>query len=91
MPASPQSIAEKGEAIYREKYQEEYERVFPGQFVAINIESGAAFIAETPEKAIENARASSPKGLLHLIKIGSSGVYRLGYVSSANANWIFGR
>lgn len=91
MPESPQLMADKGEAIYREKYQEAYERDFLGQFVAIDIQSGAAFVAQTPEQAIQDAQASNPKGLLHLIKIGSPGVYRLGYVNRANANWIFGR
>ena len=90
MPESPQLIAERGETIYRERYREAYEREFPGQFVAIDVQSGAAFVAPTPEQAIQNARASNPQGFVHLIKIGFVGVYRSGNVSSrADANWIF--
>ena len=75
--SSAQQIAEKGEQIYREKYQAEYETKYRGQYVAIEIDSGEAFLAESPEEAITAAQRARDGGFFHLIKIGSSGVYHV--------------
>lgn len=91
MPEAPQVIAEKGERIYKDKFQEEYERKYPGKFLAIDITSEQVFLADTPEEAIQEAQAVNRTGYFHLIKIGSSGVYRVGYTSGVYGDWIFGR
>ena len=90
MPDAPQVIAEKGERIYRNKFQKEYEEKYPGKFLAIDINSEQGFIADTPEEAIEKAQAANPSGPFHLIKIGAAGVFRVGYSSGAHGDWIFG-
>jgi hypothetical protein len=45
MALSSQQIAEKGESIYNARYKAEYEKRHFGQYVAIDIESGQAFVA----------------------------------------------
>lgn len=90
MTESPHDIAKKGESIYREKFQQEYERKYPGKFVTIDIQSGEALVADTPEEAFQKAQDKNSTGLFHLIKVGSPGVYRVGYSSSEYADWLFG-
>lgn len=89
MISTPQAIAEKGENIYKTKFQKEYEQKYPGKFVVIDITSEEALVADSPEKAIEAAQSKNPGGLFHLIKIGSSGVYRVGYTSGTPRDWVF--
>lgn len=77
MGFSPDEIASKGEEIYRTRYQKEYEDRYPGQFAAIDIDSGQAFVDHSPEQAVQKANDLTNGGFLHLIKIGSLTVYHL--------------
>ncbi len=77
MAFSANDIAKKGEEIYRQKYQAEYEQTHFGDFVVIDISSGEAFRAKTPEEAMEHAQQSKQDGLFHLIKVGSAGAYHV--------------
>jgi len=79
MGFSPEEIAARGEEIYRAQYQKDYESRYPGQFAAIDVDSGNAFVGRSPEQAVEKAEGSASGGFLHLIKIGSPTVYHLGY------------
>jgi hypothetical protein len=76
---TPQGIAEKGETLYKSRFKALYEVQHPGKYVAIDISSEEAFVADTPEAAIEAAQTSHPDGFFHLVKVGSAGVYRVGY------------
>ncbi len=84
MALSPQAIAEKGESIYNAKYRAEYEKRYFGQYVAIDIETGQAFVATRPEAAIEKAEQAIKGGLFHVIRIGHSGVYHVSHTATAN-------
>lgn len=84
----PLAVAKKAESIYREKFQSEFEQKHFGKFVAIDVNSGDAFVADTPEDALEKAREAKPTGFFHVIKIGSEAVYRS---TSLRADWIFQR
>ena len=94
MTETPQNIAERGERIYQERYKTEYEAKHLGRFVAIDIESEEAFLADTPEGALNQARSTKPEGKFHLIRVGSPGVYKLGYSKGGNhgshGNRLFG-
>ena len=88
--SSPTEIAAEGERIYAEKYKQDYETKHPGKFVAIDVTSGEAYLAEFPEEAIQSAQAKSPTGLFHLIKIGAQGAFRVSYsATNARSNWLF--
>ena len=84
---NPQEAANKGMAIYREKYQQAYEREHPGKFVAIDITTGDAWVADTPEAALEMAQRAHVDGFFHLIKIGAPGVFRVGYTQHSAREW----
>jgi alpha-galactosidase len=77
--SSPKAIAELGEKIYAERYKEQYERDYPGKFVAIDVKRGAAYVEDAPEAALERASSADPSGLFHLIRIGFSGAFQISY------------
>jgi hypothetical protein len=86
---NPKDIAERGEAIYKEKYKTAFEEEHWGEFVAIDVMSEHAYIGESPEKALESARRESPQGIFHLIKVGSPGAFRVSYTNHASLDWLF--
>jgi alpha-galactosidase len=88
--SNPKAIAELGERIYREQYKDSYEREHPGKFVAIDIATGKAYMADAPEVALETARTASPNGVFHLIQVGFSGAIRVSYSNDpSTVDWIF--
>jgi len=87
--SNPKAIADRGEEVYREKYQKEYEKIHRGKFVAIDVTTGLAYVADTPEGAFNLARKASQAGLFHLIKVGEPGAYRVSYTSDAKLDWLF--
>jgi hypothetical protein len=88
MPA-PEEIAAKGERLYKERFQAQYELAHPGKFLAIDImtEPPQAYLANTPEAALEQAQKTNPKGFFHVVRIGAPGVYRVGYTRGVSGGW----
>jgi hypothetical protein len=78
---TPAKIVEAGERIYAEKYQARLEQERPGSFVAIDVQTGEAYVARFPEQALEDARAHAHTGVFHLIRVGSSGAFRVSHFS----------
>ncbi len=74
----PQSIVQAGEKLYRERYQEEYEKEHLGRLVAIEIRTGKAFIGHTSGEAIRQGRADVPNGVFYLLRVGAPAAFRLG-------------
>ncbi len=89
MSLSPQAIAEKGESIYNAKYKAEYEKRYFGQYAAIDLETGQAFVATRPEAAIEQAQQALKGGLVHVIRIGHSGVYHVSHTATSGDKPLF--
>jgi hypothetical protein len=90
MNGNPKQLAEKGEAIYKAKYQTEYEQVYPGKYVAIDVTTEKAYVADTPERAIENLQSENAKAFFHLIRVGSLGVVKVGFSTQNgdDCNWL---
>ena len=84
---TPNSIAEKGEQLYREKFQGEYEVKFPGKYLAIDVNSAIPYVADTPEDAVEALLRANPTAYYHVVRIGASGVYRVGYAQHEQSEW----
>ena len=85
----PKAIAELGEKIYATKYKQEFEQKYGRKFVAIDVNTEKAYIADTPEKALDDAKNDSPRGLFHLIQVGYTGAFRVSYTSHGNVDWVF--
>ena len=77
-------IAEMGERLYTERHKERLEREIPGQYVAIDVLTGEAYIGPYPEDALAAAKSKAPTGLFHLIRVGSTGAYRVSHLLSGH-------
>jgi hypothetical protein len=76
---STQDIAQRGEAIYQQRYQEELEKSSNGKFVAINVNTGEASIADTSDEAVRIALEKDPSGLFHLMRVGYQAAFEAGW------------
>lgn len=79
--SDPKAVAALGEKIYAEKYRETYERDFLGEFAVIDVTTGAAYHAPTPEDVIRIAREHAPTGVFHMIRVGEPGAFRVSYTA----------
>jgi hypothetical protein len=82
-PTAATEIAAKGAEIYERKYRSEFEREHQGQFVAIDIGTERAFLADFPEEALSVAKQAAPAGIFFLLRVGSSGAFKLSRVAHA--------
>ena len=71
-------VTEAGEQIYRERYKSQFEASHSGKYLAIDVVTGEATLADEAVDAMERAHNASPDHMLYLVKIGSRGVYNLG-------------
>jgi hypothetical protein len=78
---TPEKIREEGEEIYARKHKEPLEKSKRGQFVAIDVLTGEAYVAEAAEKALLDARTAAPNGIFHLIRIGAPGAVKASFSS----------
>ncbi len=76
-------IAAKGSAIYERKYRAEFEQAYRDQFAAIDIGSERAYLADFPEDALSKAKTAAPDGVFYLLRIGSSGAFKMSRVRHA--------
>jgi hypothetical protein len=87
--SSPQQIADLGEKIYRERLKADLEHTSSGKFVAIDVATGNHFIADNPEDAIGEASSHNHGGIFHLIRIGFSGAFQIGYAhKQSGPDWL---
>lgn len=66
---SSQTVADRGEQIYRALYEERYEKKYGGQYVVIEVQTKHAYVASSAAGAVSKAESEDPDGLFHLIKI----------------------
>ena len=83
-PATPscQDIAERGEAIYDEKYRANMEKASQGKFIAINVANSDATLADTGEEALRLALEKDPSAFFHLIRVGHRAAFEAGWYMS---------
>ena len=87
--SNPREAAERGEKIYHDKYKTAFETEHYGKYVAVDITTEEAHVADSPEDAIAIARKHNPRGVFHLVKVGSTGAFRVSYTSNADMDWLF--
>ncbi len=80
---TPDEISATGERLYKERFQREYEVTHIGRFLAIDVTTEHAFVADTADGALQAAYQTNPKGFFYLVRIGAPGVYRVGYTQSS--------
>jgi hypothetical protein len=67
--SSDQIVADKGEQIYKDLFQRQYEKEYSGQYVVVEVLRKRAYVADTAAEAVIKAKVDAPDGLFHLIKI----------------------
>src|SRR5438045_6386208 len=75
--SQPDSVASRGEEIYREKLKTLLEPKESGKFVAIEVNSEKYFVGNSSGEALKLATAALPDGVFHLMKIGASTAFTL--------------
>ena len=76
---SPDKIAEEGQRLYEASHKADLEQNRRGEYVAIDVLTGNAYVAKFPELAIEEARRQAPNGVFHLIRIGAPGAFKVSF------------
>jgi len=71
----PETVVDLGERIYREQLKDLLEPKQTGRFVAIEVNSGKYFIADSPSDAMAKASSDMPQGLFHLMRIGATAAF----------------
>jgi hypothetical protein len=84
---TPDKIADAGEQLYADRYKDALESDHRGHFVAIDVLTGEAYVAEYPEQALQKARSEAPNGVFHLIRVGAPGAFKVSSGSSRDAFW----
>lgn len=86
-----QDLEKKGQEIYETKLKEQLEKEHLGKYVAIEVESGDHFVADTLDDVLLAARKKYPNKIFHSIKIGSEGVFKTSelFSKSKQNEWFF--
>ena len=80
---SKEEFAHRGDAIYERDIRPQVEATHVGQFVAIDIETGAYELDADDYAATERLLARQPDAQIWLLRVGHSATYRMGGGRSA--------
>jgi hypothetical protein len=80
----PEDVVAEGERIYRERLKERLENTSPGRFVAIDVTTGEYFLGDHADQALAAAKTASPHGIVHLMRVGSQGAFKVSYSRHAH-------
>lgn len=75
---SSQAIAQRGEAIYEQRFRRKLEPSAAGRFLALDIESEDYEIADDDLAATKQLLAKRPAAIVYGLRIGQRSAYRLG-------------
>ena len=82
---SKEEFARRGNEIYESQVRQQVEKNNNGRIVAIDIETGAYEVAETPIAAVDRLYKQYPNAQPWVIRIGHRAVYRFGSRSLKNS------
>lgn len=75
------SVADRAKAIYAKQLRNKLEASHPGQFVAIEPDSGDFFLADSFSQAVALARAAYAERISFVIHIGHDAAIHLGGIT----------
>ncbi|MEO1671336.1 MAG: hypothetical protein AAFR77_11205 [Cyanobacteria bacterium J06631_2] len=82
---SKEEFARRGNEIYESQIRQQVEEGNHGRLVAIDIETGAFEVANTPMEAVDRLYEQYPNAQPWVIRIGYRSVYRFGSRSLKNS------
>jgi len=68
--------SEIGKRFYDKLYRDEYEVLYPGKYVSIDVETGKAGVGSTLTQAIDAVQKVAPEGYFYSFRIGHPITYR---------------
>ena len=83
---TPEEIARHGQQIYNEELRSRVEATHPGQFLVLDVLTGAYEIADDDLAASDRALAKNPAAVLYGVRIGHPTAYRLSVCSGAGSS-----
>lgn len=81
---TPREVEARGEAIYRRRIRDKVSPAYTGQFLVIDIQSGAYEINGDDLIATQRLLAKYPRAVIYGLRIGYPTAYRIGRKSSQN-------
>ena len=69
-PGSLDEFVQRAEGRYAERHKERLERDHLGRFVAIDVDTGEAYLGDFSRDALQAAREAAPHGAFHPMRLG---------------------
>jgi hypothetical protein len=82
---SKEEHARRGEEIYQQQVRPQVEAGNPGKVVAIDIDTAAYEVGESPVEASERLLARYPDAQIWCVRVGHRAVHRFGLLSAAES------
>ena len=73
-----EEIVERGEALYNQQIREAVEAGNEGNFLVLDVETGAYEVDVDELAAVQRARAKNPDAVLYILRIGYATAYKIG-------------
>lgn len=83
---SDSEIARRGQELYERSIRPIVESRHGGEYVAVDVETGAYEIDAQDVAAIQRAKAKRPEAPLYIVRVGHAAAYRLGGKSLPSAS-----
>ena len=87
--STPGKIVQEANRIYKENFQEDYERNHRGKYAAIDVRTGRAYLGSSSDDALRKARREAPHGVFHLIRVGFRSAFRSTRFAGHHDDWIW--
>ncbi len=71
-------IARRGREIYERDIRADVERDHDGEFLVIDVATGAYAVGKDDEEVFEHVEAKHPEGQFYLMRVGRSAAHRIG-------------
>lgn len=78
-----EEVVRRGREIYEQEIRAEVEPGHDGDFVAVDIESGAWEVGRDDVAVSDGVLLTNPQAVLYLLRVGRPAAYRIGAGSSA--------
>ena len=88
--STPAGITETALRIYKEQYQDDFEREHKGHYAVIDVTSGKAYVDESSGAALQKARQEAPYGVFHLFRIGTASAFTTTQSERPQDGWLWG-
>lgn len=75
---TPEEVTRRGDALYQDAIRSQVEAQHPGEFVLIDIDSGAYEVDADDMAAEARLYARRPNGVMYLLRIGAPAAYTIG-------------